>query len=329
MNFRPSPGLTRRLLGVAALTTLTLLSTGTMAQSWPSKTVKMIVPAGAGAAPDVIARLLAERLSQAWGQGVVVDNRPGAGGIPGMSALARAPNDGYTLGFVPAAMGTITPLVYKNPQFNPDSDLTSVATIGTSPLVLVAQSASGIHNLQDLARFARANPSKANFAAPQPNSLPHLAGEMVNKVGQMSMTAVPYPAPPAAMAGLLGGDVLMTTDGIPGLIGQIKSGRLKALAVTSAQRLPGLDIPTVAETYPGFEAIGWFQIIVPAGTPAAVIDKINADVNRTINAADMVARLNDMGVYARADSPAVAREFFVSQQRAMKKLVTDLGIQAQ
>jgi tripartite-type tricarboxylate transporter receptor subunit TctC len=226
-------------------------------------------------------------------------------------------------------MGTITPLVYKNPQFNPDTDLTSVATIGTSPLVLVANASSGINTLQDLSRFARANPGKANFAAPQPNSLPHLAGEMVNKAGNMGMTAVPYQAPPAALAGLLGGDVLMTTDGIPGLISQIKSGRLKALAVTSAQRLPGLDIPTVAETYPGYEAIGWFQIIVPAGTPAAVIEKTNADVNRIINAPDMVARLNEMGVYPRADSPTVAREFFASQQRAMKKLVTDLAIQAQ
>jgi tripartite-type tricarboxylate transporter receptor subunit TctC len=124
-------------------------------------------------------------------------------------------------------------------------------------------------------------------------------------------------------------DVVMTTDGIPGLIGQIKAGKLKALAVTSTQRLPGLDIPTVAETYPGFEAIGWFQIILPAGTPAAVIDKVNADVNRIIMSADMSARLNDMGVYPRADSPAAAREFFASQQRAMKKLVADLGIQPQ
>ncbi len=320
---------TRRALGAAALATLSLAAVGAHAQSWPAKPVKLIVPAGAGAAPDVIARLLADRLSQAWGQGVVVENRPGAGGIPGMSALARSANDGYTIGFVPAAMGTITPLVYKNPQFNPDTDLTSAATIGISPLVMVANAATGINNLQDLARFAKANPGKANFAAPQPNSLPHLAGEMLNKAGNMGMTTVPYPAPPAALTGLMSGDVVMTTDGIPGLIGQIKAGKLKALAVTSTQRLPGLDIPTVAETYPGYEAIGWFQIILPAGTPAAVIDKVNADVNRIIMSPDMSARLNDMGVYPRADSPAAAREFFASQQRAMKKLVADLGIQPQ
>ena len=320
---------TRRALGTAVLAALSLTTIGAHAQNWPARPVKLIVPAGAGAAPDVIARLLADRLSQAWGQGVVVDNRPGAGGIPGMSALARSANDGYTIGFVPAAMGTITPLVYKNPQFNPDTELTSAATIGISPLVMVANAAAGINTLQDLARYAKANPGKANFAAPQPNSLPHLAGEMLNKAGNMGMTTVPYPAPPAALTGLMSGDVVMTTDGIPGLIGQIKAGKLKALAVTSTQRLPGLDIPTVAETYPGFEAIGWFQIILPAGTPAAVIDKVNADVNRIIMSADMSARLNDMGVYPRADSPAAAREFFASQQRAMKKLVADLGIQPQ
>lgn len=329
MQLRPCFALTRRFLGAATLATLALMSTAAMAQNWPNKPVKLIVPAGAGAAPDVIARLLGERLSQAWGQGVVVENRPGAGGIPGMSALARSPNDGYTIGFVPAAMGTITPLVYKNPQFNPDTDLTSVATVGTSTLVMVANPSTGINNLQDLARFSKANPGKANFAAPQPNSLPHLATEMMNKMGGMGMTPIPYTAPPAALAGLLSGDVLMTADGVPSLISHIRSGRVKALAVTSAQRMPGLDIPTVAETYPGFDMVGWFQIIAPAGTPASVVDKISADVNRILLTPEMTTRLNDMGVYHRADSPAAAREFFASQQRTMRKMVTDLGIQPQ
>ena len=329
MQLSPCLALTRRFLGAATLATVALMSTAAMAQNWPNKPVKLIVPAGAGAAPDVIARLLGERLSQAWGQGVVVENRPGAGGIPGMSALARSPNDGYTIGFVPAAMGTITPLVYKNPQFNPDTDLTSVATVGTSTLVMVANPSTGINNLQDLARFSKANPGKANFAAPQPNSLPHLATEMMNKIGGMGMTPIPYTAPPAALAGLLSGDVLMTADGVPSLISHIRSGRVKALAVTSAQRMPGLDIPTVAETYPGFDMVGWFQIIAPAGTPATVVDKISADVNRILLTPEMTTRLNDMGVYHRADSPTAAREFFASQQRAMRKMVTDLGIQPQ
>lgn len=319
----------RRAFAGCLLAVLASACTYATAQTWPAKPVRMIVPTGAGSAPDVVARLLAERLAQGWRHAVVVDNRPGAGGIPGMSALARAASDGYTIGFVPAAMATITPLVFRNPQFQPDTDLAPVATVGTSPLVLVTLASSGIHNLGDLARHARAHPQKVNFAAPQLNSLPHLATELVNKMGAMGMTSVPYPTPPAALQGLLSGDVVVTADGLPSLLPQIRSGRLRALAVTADQRLPGLEIPAVAETYAGFEAIGWFQVMVPAGTPASIVERINADVNRITSSPEVVARLNDLGIYPRTDSVASSREFFASQQRAMKRLVAELGIQPQ
>ncbi len=296
------------------------------AQAWPARPVKMIVPAAPGSAPDVVSRLLAERMGAALGQTVVVENRPGAGGIPGMSALARSAPDGYTIGFAPAAMATITPLVYKNPQFNPDTELVSVATVGTSPLLLVTSATNGIQSLSDLERHAKANPGKVNLAAPQPNSLPHLAGEMVSKVGGMGLFTVPYAGPPAAISAVITGDAMLTADGLPGLLPHIKSGRLRALGVTSAKRLPGFDFPAIAETYPGYEAIGWFQIMAPTGTPSALIERLNVEVNRASNSPDMVTRLADMGVYPRADSVAGAREFFVTQQKAMKKLVNDLGV---
>jgi tripartite-type tricarboxylate transporter receptor subunit TctC len=324
----PTPS-KRRLVQAAILSLLALASTSTLADGWPSKPVRMIVPAGAGAAPDVIARIVGEKLAAAWGQGVVVDNRPGAGGIPGMSALAKSAPDGYTIGFVPAAMGTITPLVFKNPQFNPDTELSSAATIGISPLMLAVPASSNIHSVADLARTAKANPGKLNFAAPQLNSLPHLAGEMVNKAGTMGLFTVPFRAPPEAVTAVLSGDATLTIDGVPGLLQHVKSGRLRAIGVTSARRLPGIDVPAVAETYPGYEAIGWFQIIVPAGTPPAVIDRINADVNRITASPEVTARLNEMGVYPRQDSVSAARDFFDEQQKAMKRLVADLGIQAQ
>jgi tripartite-type tricarboxylate transporter receptor subunit TctC len=299
------------------------------AQAWPAKPIKMIVPAGAGAAPDVVARLLADKLSAALGQGVVVDNKPGAGGIPGMSALARSANDGYTIGFVPAAMGTITPLVYKNPQFNPDTDLVSVATVGTGPLMIATKAGNGINNLADLEKYAKANPGKVNMAAPQLSSLPHLAMEMVNKLGTMGMVTVPYQAPPAAVVALLAGEVTVSADGVPGLLQHIKAGRLKALALTGAKRIPGMDIPTVAETYPGYDMIGWFQILVPAGTPAAVIERLNAEINVITAMPEIVTRLADIGIYPQYDSVSGARDFFNAQQRAMKKLVADLKIQPQ
>lgn len=319
-------------LGMAGAVAVLLFALSGLASAqtpWPQKPVRLIVPAAPGSAPDVVARLVAERLGAAWGHALIVDNKPGAGGIPGMSALARSANDGYTIGFVPAAMGTITPIVYKNPQFNPDTDLTPVATVAISPLLLVTNPSHGINTLADLARHAKANPGKVNLAAPQPNSLPHLAGEMVSKAGGMGLFTVPYPGPPAAITAVLSGDATLTADGIPGLLPHVKSGRLKALAVTSAQRVPGLDVPTVAETYPGYEAIGWFQILVPMGTPAAVAERINADLNKATASPEVAARFSELGVFPRQDSLVGAREFFVAQQRAMKKLVTDLGVQPQ
>jgi tripartite-type tricarboxylate transporter receptor subunit TctC len=320
---------TQRQLPRLVMVAVAFAATSLFAQTWPTKPVRVIVPVGPGSAPDVVARLLSDRLSTAWGQGVVIENKPGAGGIPGMSTLARADKDGYTIGFVPAAMGTITPLVFKNPQFNPDTDLLPVATVGTSPLLLVTPTATGIQNLADLAKAAKASPGKVNFAAPQLNSLPHLAGEVLNKAGGMGLYTIPYPTPPAAINAVLAGDATVTADGVPSLISHVRGGKLKALAVTSAQRLPGLDIPTVAETYPGYEVIGWFQIIVPTGTPAAVNEKINRDVNRIMQQPDMVARLAELGIYPKIDTLSGAKEFFVEQQKAMKKLVTELGIQPQ
>lgn len=315
----------------ALLAAFTVLACGAaQAQAdWPARPVKLIVPTAAGSAPDVIARLVADKLGAAWGRTLIVENKPGAGGIPGMSALARSAGDGYTLGFVPAAMGTITPLVYRNPQFNPDTELTPVATVGISPLLVVASSASGLNSLADLARHAKANPGKVNFAAPQPNSLPHLAGELMSKVGQMGLFSVPYAGPPAAVTAVIAGDATVTADGVPGLLQHIRSGRLKALAVTSAQRVPGLDVPTVADTYPGYDVTGWFQILAPAGTPAAVIERVNADLNRITAQPDVVARFAELGIYPRRDDVAAARAFWQQQQAQMKKLVADLGVQPQ
>ncbi|MFM2403749.1 MAG: hypothetical protein RL223_1629 [Pseudomonadota bacterium] len=321
----------RRMLMQAAALGAAICSPAARAQTdYPNRPVRLIVPAGPGSAPDVVARLVAERLGALWGRVLIVDNRPGAGGIPGMSALARSTPDGYTLGFVPAAMATITPLLFRQPQFSLDSDLVPVATLATSPLLLVTPAASGVRTLGEFARASQAKGGRANFAAPQTGSLPHLAGEMVNRLGRMNLFTVPYPAPPAAVSAVLSGDAELTADGVPGLLPHIRSGRLRALAVTSAQRLSGFDdIPAVAETYPGFEAIGWFSLFAPTGTPDEIVQRVNRDAARVMQAPDLVARLAEMGIYPRTGSTAETGEFVTAQRQVMKRFVAELGLKPQ
>jgi tripartite-type tricarboxylate transporter receptor subunit TctC len=196
--------------------------------------------------------------------------------------------------------------------------------------MLVAPANAPFNDLAELERFAKGHPGKVNFGAAQLNSLPHLAGELLSKTGSLGFFTVPYATPPAAIAAALAGDVSVTADGIPGVQQHIKSGRLKALGVTTARRLPGYEtIPAVAETYPGYEAIGWFQILVPASFGPARVEALNRDVNAVLRQPEVVKQLNELGVYPQQSTPASAREFLAAQRQVMKKLVTDLGLPQQ
>ena len=325
---------TRRKLGLfAAAFAATLglgLSTSALAQVWPNKPVRMIVPFPAGATPDVIARLVADRLGTAWGQPVIVDNRPGAGGIPGMSALVRSANDGYTIGFIPAAVLTLTPELYKNPQFNPDTDIVPVAAVGTSPMMIVVNANSDIKNLADLAKASKAQPGKLTFAAAQLNSVPHLTGEMLGKAMGAPMMVVPYTGSPQAITALLSNEAVVTIDGMAALVPNVKAGKFRALAVMSKERLPGFEsVPVAADTVRGIESIGWFSIYAPTGTPQAVVDKVNADINKIVMTPDLVARFAELGVYPKTGTPKQLGEFVTEQRGVWKKVVTDLKLQAQ
>ena len=316
---------------LAALLGLTSFGqTSALAQAWPTKPVRLIVPFPAGAAPDVIARLVADRLGSAWGQAVFVENRPGAGGIPGMAALVRSPADGYTLGFVPAAVATLTPELYKSPQFNFDKDLVPVAAIATGPMMIVVNQSSDIKTLDDLLKTAKAQPGKVNFAAAQTNSVPHLTGELLGRTAGTSIFTVPYSGSAAASTALLSNEVTFTVDGLPALTQYVKAGKFRALAVTSRERLPGFEtVPAVGETIKGFESLGWFSIYAPTGTPASVVEQVNRDVNKAIQAPDLVARFADLGVYPKPGTPKALGTFVQEQRTFWKKAVADLGLQAQ
>lgn len=319
-----------RRLFLSLLAACALSGAAAHAQAWPAKSVRLIVPYAAGTAPDVIARLMAERLGTMWNQSVFVDNRPGAGGIPGMSALARAGGDSYTLGLVPAAVLTLTPHLYKNPQFNIDTDLTPIAAVATGPMMIVVASGSSINSLADLVKAAKAQPGKINFAIPQSNSVPHLTGEMLARAAGMRLAVIPYTGSPAAASAVLAGEVTFTMDGLPALTQYVKAGRLRPLAVTSRERLPGFEtVPTVGESFQGFESVGWFAVYSPSGVPAAVIEQVNRDVNKIIQMPDLVARFADFGVYPRAGSPKALADYVQEQRALWKKTVTDLNLQPQ
>jgi tripartite-type tricarboxylate transporter receptor subunit TctC len=307
-----------------------VLSTPVLAQTWPSKPVRMIVPFPAGSTPDVIARLVGDKLGAAWGQTVFVDNRPGAGGIPGISALARSANDGYTIGFIPAAVLTLTPELYKNPQFNPEIDIVPVASVGTAPMMIVVNESSDIKSLADLVKTAKAAPGKITFAAPQLNSVPHLSGEMLGKAMEAPMMTVPYTGSPQAITAVLSKEAVVLIDGMAALIPYVKSGKFRALAVMSKERLPGFEsVPPAADTFKGMESIGWFSIYAPAGTPSAVVERINRDINKMVLAPELVVRFAELGVYPKTGTPKQLDEF-VSEQRALwKRVVVELKLQPQ
>ena len=333
---RLAAGLAPLALARLALSFLALacVATPLVAQAqtaaWPTKPVRLVVPFPAGAAPDVIARLLAERLTAQWGQTVIVDNKPGAGGITGMSALVQAAADGYTLGFVPAAVATLTPHLFKNPQFNLDTQVVPVGAVGMSPMMVVVPQSSAVTTLAELISTAKSQPGKLNFAAAQTNSLPHLTGEMLGKATGASFYAVPYSGSAAATTALLAGEAALTVDGLPALTQYVKAGKLRALAVTSRERLPGFEsVPTARETVPGFESVGWFGLFAPTGSPPAVVEQVNRDLNAVLQQPALVARFAELGVYPQPGTPKAFADFLQTQRTAWKKVVDELGLQPQ
>lgn len=308
---------------------LMLAVAGAQAQSWPSQAVKILIPTPPGSAPDIVTRLCADKLAPLWGQPVIVDNRAGAGGIPAMSALARARADGYTFGVMPTAVIALTPHLFRQPQFDVDRDIATVSNIATSPLLIAVTPSLGVSTLPDLVALAKSRPGALKFALPQLNSVPHLAGELISTATGMKMLAVPYNGSAASITATISGDGgQVTLDSPAPLIGHVQSGRLKAIAVTSLKRIPGLDgVPTVAETVPGFEAMGWFALFAPAGTPAQITSRVHDDLKRVLQMPDVVARLTELGLQPSLASQAADVRFVSAERARWAKVARDMGIQ--
>lgn len=284
-----------KLLTVLALAALC----GTaVAQTYPAKTVRMIVGYPPGGPTDLLARIVSQKLTESWGQQVIVDNRPGASGMIGAELTVRAAPDGYTLLMVPVTYA-VTPSLYPKMTYDAAKDLAPVAQVAAAPFILVVHPTLPVKTVKDLITLARSRPGQLNYASASTGGMPHLAGELFNTMTGVKMVHIPYKGAAPATTDLLAGQVSLMFNNMLSAMPQVKSGRLRAIAVTSTKRSAAApELPAIAETVPGYEASGWYAALAPAATPRELIARINNDMNRIMKMPDVTQRLAGDGVEA-------------------------------
>ncbi|RYY98022.1 MAG: tripartite tricarboxylate transporter substrate binding protein, partial [Comamonadaceae bacterium] len=273
-----------------------LACAGAFAQAWPAKPIRLVVPFPAGGGTDIIAREVANKL-QGSGYTFVVDNKPGSGGNLGIDAAAKAPADGYTLVLGQTSNLAINPSLYAKLPYDPVKDLTPVSLVASSPLVIVTAADSPYKTLADVVKAAQAKPGSINYASSGNGTVAHLAAESFQKAAGVKFTHIPYKGAAQGVTDVISGQVQLYVSSIPTLIAHVKSGKMRALAVTSTRRVDDLpQVPTVAESgYKGFDAVTWFGLLGPANLPKDVVARLNTDVNKALQAPDLRKKLEDQG----------------------------------
>ena len=295
------------------------------AVDYPTRPVKWVVPYPPAGTTDVLARIIAQWLSEKMGQQFIVDNKPGAGNNIGTEYVLNAPPDGYTMLLVNPANG-INATLYKNLPFNFARDIQPVAGIVRTPNVMVVTSSLPAKNVAEFIAYCKANPGKINMASSGSGTSVHLSGELFKSMTGCQMLHVPYKGAGPALTDLIGGQVQVIFDNLPSSAGHIKGGRIRALAVTSAQREPSLpEVATVAETVPGYEATAWFGIGMPKGTPREIVDKVNAEVNRALADPKMRERLAELGGRPLAGTPEDFGKVIAAETEKWSKVVVESG----
>lgn len=267
------------------------------AQTWPTKPIRIVVPFPPGGAPDAIAREISQKVATTNGWTFVIENKPGAGGNLGVDAVAKSPPDGYTLVLGQTSNLAINPTLYPKLPYDPQKDLAPVLLLANAPLVMVTGAGTAYKTLTDVLNAAKAHPGTINFASSGNGTVTHLTGEMIQKLSGTKMQHVPYKGATAALPDVISGTVDLYMGTVPSLIGQIRSKKLRAIAVTSTKRVDELpDVPTVSESgYKGFQAVSWFGLLAPAGTPKDVISKLNTEFNKALQTPELRKRLDDEG----------------------------------
>jgi tripartite-type tricarboxylate transporter receptor subunit TctC len=288
-----------------ALSAVALAPFWAHAQTYPAKTVRIIVPFSAGGATDIVTRLLAQKLNDAWGQQVVADNRAGASGNIGGELAAKAAPDGYTLFMTSGSVVTANQHMFRKLNWNPEKDLVAITNVASGPQIVAVHPSVPARNIKDLIALAKAQPGAITFGSAGIGTQTHLAAENFVFTAGISATHVPYKGEAPAMVDLVAGQIVFVTPNLSAAIGYVQQGRLRGLGVTSRKRAPQLpDVPAVAETLPGFENAGWFGLMAPTGTPAAVVDKVYRDTAKALEAADLRKRLTDIGMAPVGNPPA-------------------------
>lgn len=287
-----------KLLRYLASTLLVCLPLVAAAQAsdFPTKAIRIVVPFPPGGATDAAARLVAVKMAEHWGQPVLVDNRAGAGGNVGSDLVAKSPADGYTLVMGVTGSHAINTSLYARMPYDPVADFVAVSQVAVVPNVLVVHPSVPAKNLAELMALAKKEPGKLNYASLGNGTAAHLGMEMLKSAAGVDITHVPYKGSAPAVSDLLGGQVQMMVDGLPSALPHIKAGTLRAIALTSLHRAPSLpDLPTIAETYPGFYADAWSGLFAPKGTPQPVVDKLSAEVQRILKLPEVREKLAALG----------------------------------
>jgi len=321
-----------RLLRVLMMIAVCAAPAAAQAQAWPSKPVHLIVAFAPGAQPDIIARLLAERLGRSLGQVVIVDNRPGTANIVGAQAAARAAPDGYTFFFATSAALVTNPLTFKSLPYDPARDFAPVTFVVKSPFFVLANPDLPVKTLPELFALAKARPGTLNFATDGPRNFSGMLASWISKTAGSGIQQVPYAVMPQGLQDTLAGRTQLVILSVGPSAPHVRRGALRALAVSTATRLPGWDdVPAIAETVPGFEFVGWFGIVAPAGTPAEAIQRFALEASRILRDPEVVQRLRGLGTYTveSAQTPEKFGDYIRAERGYWEKLLNDIGVLAE
>lgn len=318
----------KKLLSIVCTAALLTLTQGqALAQAYPTKPVKIVVPFGPGGFTDVVARILGVKLGESLGQSVVIENKPGAGSMIGTDQVAKSAPDGHTLVIV-SSTHIISPWIYKNVPYDPIKGFTPVTKLVDSPYVLLTNPKVPVKNVQEFIALAKANPDKIHYASSGNGSAQHLIGGMFASMTKTQLKHVPYRSSNLASTDLVAGVVESSFAGVPNALSQVPNGRLNALAVTSAKRIPQLpNVPTMQEAgVPGYDATIWLAMLAPAGTPANIVSRLNTEIAKIMNNPENQKAFYDAGVQVSLSTPEALNQLMVAEMDKWGKVVKEAGI---